>query len=148
MQLDRTPIWITLDRPRELRFNLNAELLVRAQADAENGLLQEVGTIHNPETGEDMPRMDVHLANLRVYLWAALQADARARGDMLSLDAVGELLDTREKITEALSLVGAALAQYYGGGVGETAPRRADADAPGRPSHGKTRSARSAAKGR
>ena len=120
MQLDPSPVLLSLGgRQRELRFTLNSELIIRANCAADSLLWEKVGVTTDPETGEERPALDVNLQNLRTYLWAALQWDMRKSGQLLTLEEVGELLDTRESVVAALEALSRAIARYYGTSLGE-----------------------------
>ena len=121
--LSTTPILITLDRTRELCFDLNAEIMVRNARAAAADLVTDIGTRRNPKTGTEERALQVNLDNLRRYLWAALARDCRRHDELLTLDQVGELIRHRSQVNTALAAVLAALDAYYGADAGEhTAP--------------------------
>ena len=119
--IDKTPIYIELDRRREVVFNLNTEILIRSACASEDStsLCSTVGERVNPKTGEPERVLDVNLNNLRVYLWAALQQDARARDEKLTIEDVGQLITQRRFVTRALLALTQALKVYYGDAPGE-----------------------------
>jgi hypothetical protein len=112
--IQKTPIYIELDRRREVIFNLNTEILIKGTAAAGKTVLETIGKRHNEETGEDEPVLSVNAENLRVYLWAGLQDDARRRGEMLTQEEVGRFLTCKRQITEAVAAVLMGINQYYG----------------------------------
>jgi hypothetical protein len=112
--IQKTPIYVDFDRRRQLVFNLNTEILIRGAGGRDCALWETVGEHKDEKTGEVSRSLDVNLENLRVYLWAALQDDARAHGETLTVDDVGKLLARRKWITQAVLQMGDALNQYYG----------------------------------
>lgn len=114
MSIVKTPIFLDLDRRRELVFDLNAEALIQGVNADIGGLWTKVGEKKNPKTGKMEDALDVNLENLRTYLWASLYRDARERGELLTLEDVGAFIDRRRKVTLAFIAVRAALDRYYG----------------------------------
>lgn len=112
--IQKTPIFVELDRRRRLTMNLNTEILIRTAGGAGKALLGTVGKRKDEATGEDVPVLGVDLENLRLYLWAALQADAAEHGEVMTQDEVGALMTKRKHVTEALAALMVAIAQYYG----------------------------------
>ncbi len=108
--LSRKPIYIDLDRRREIVFNLNTEILIREEGKGASSLWESIGVETDPETGEEKKLLDVNLENLRVYLWAALFEDAKKHG---------EILTHRKYVTEAVLRITEALRLYYGDDEGE-----------------------------
>lgn len=122
--LFKNPIYVEFDRRRQLVFNLNTEILIRNAGGAKSSLWETIAEARNPETGEIERTLDVNLENLRLYLWAALQEDATAHGETLTLEEVGSLLTRRKWVTLTISAITQALNQYYGDDPAgeETAP--------------------------
>lgn len=112
--IDKTPIYVDFDRRRQVVFNLNTEILIRANGGKESSIWETIGTRLNEETGKQERMLDVNLENLRLYLWAAIHADAVKRGETLTIEDVGELLTRRKWITQAVMAITQALNQYYG----------------------------------
>lgn len=117
--IQKAPIYIDLDRKREVLFNLNTEILIRGTAAAGKTILETIGKRRNEETGEDEPVLSVNPENLRVYLWAGLQEDARRHDEKMTLEEVGRLLASKRQVTEAVAAVLVAVNQYYGEEPGE-----------------------------
>jgi hypothetical protein len=112
--ITKKPIYIDLDRRRELCMNLNTEILIRNTAEPGASLWKTIGVESDPETGKEKRTLDVNLDNLKVYLWALLQDDARTHNEKLTVDEVGGLITRRSWVTEAVVKITAALAGYYG----------------------------------
>ncbi len=119
--IQKKPIFVEFDRRRELTFNLNTEILIRGAAEPGASLWQTIGVETDPETGEEKRSLDVNLDNLRVYLWAALQEDAKAHGETLTVEDVGRMVSRRKWVTQAVLQLTAALSAYYGDDPGEAA---------------------------
>lgn len=114
MSIVKTPVFLDLDRRRELIFDLNTEALIQGANANIGGLLTKIGEETDPKTGKLREKMDVNLDNLRVYLWAALYRDAHERGELLTIEDVGRLIDRRRKVTLAYFAMRAVLDRYYG----------------------------------
>jgi hypothetical protein len=114
VKLFKKPIFIELDRRRQLVFNLNTEILIRQAGGENSSLWQTIGERTDPGTGKVERTLDVNLENLRLYLWAALQEDARACGEQLTLEEVGGLLTRRKWVISTVEAITEALRQYYG----------------------------------
>lgn len=114
VMLMKKPIFVEFDRRRAVVFNLNTEILIRNAGGKDSSLWETIGEAKDPETGEIKRTLDVNLANLRLYLWAALQEDAHRRGETLTLEDVGALLAKRKWVTQAVVAISDALNQYYG----------------------------------
>ena len=127
--LYREPIYVDFDRRREVVFNLNTEILISNAGGKNSSLWETIGETADA-TGKVNKTLDVNLENLCLYLWAALQKDARARGEALTVEDVGNLLTRRKWVTQAVVAIGKALGRYYGDEPGETEPQ-ADAKAGG-----------------
>jgi hypothetical protein len=112
--LFKKPIYLDLDRRRRVVFNLNTEILIRNGGGKESSLWETIAETKDPETGEVRRTLDVNVENLRLYLWAALNAAAEHSGDVLALDEVGALLSHRSQVTSAVVAITEALRQYYG----------------------------------
>lgn len=112
--LTRGPIVVNLDRPREIVFNLNTEVIIQSAGKRGADLWKKIGEEKDPETGELKDALDVNLENLRLYLWAALQDDMRAHGELLTEEQVGGLVSNKRKVTAVLSALVGALNRYYG----------------------------------
>lgn len=117
--IQKTPIYIDLDRRRELRMNLNTEILIRNAAEPGASLWQTIGVETDQETGKEKRTLDVNLENLKVYLWALLQDDAAAAGEKLTIYEVGQLMTRRAWVTQAVIAITKALSAYYGDEPGE-----------------------------
>ena len=117
--LSRKPVFVDLDRRREIVFNLNTEILIREAGKGSESLWEQIGIERDADSGEEKKTLDVNLQNLRVYLWAALQADCRSRGEMLTVEDVGALLTRRKYVTRAVEGISEALQLYYGEDEGE-----------------------------
>jgi hypothetical protein len=114
IKLYKNPIFVEFDRRRQLIFNLNAEILIRQAGGENSSLWQTIGERTNPETGKVERTLDVNLENLRLYLWAALQEDAKANGQSLTIEEAGGLLKRRKWVIKAVEAITEALRQYYG----------------------------------
>jgi hypothetical protein len=118
MMIQKAPIYVDLDRRREIVFDLNTEILIKAAGKQGSSLWETIGVTTDP-TGKESRSLDVNLENLRTYLWAALQADAKRRGEIITEDEVGALLKRRVWVTRAVLEISKALQQYYGDEPGE-----------------------------
>jgi hypothetical protein len=116
--ISKKPIYVDFGRRRELCMNLNAEILIRNTAPGAT-LWETIGVETDPETGKQKRTLDVNLDNLKVYLWALLQDDARRNGEKLTIDEVGAMITRRVWVTEAVVAITSALAAYYGDEPGE-----------------------------
>jgi hypothetical protein len=112
--IKKLPLYVDLDRRRELTFNLNTEITICSAGGQGARVLETVGTNHNEETGEDEPILRVNGENLRLYLWAALLADAQRQNEKLTIEDVGGLIDNSQAATDAAAKVLIGLNQYYG----------------------------------
>lgn len=117
--IHKKPIYVEFDRRREVVFDLNTEILIRNAGGKDGSIWEEVGKRENPKTGAVERLMDVNLDNLRLYLWAALQADCKARGEFLTVEEAGALLRRRKWVLPAVDAITEALDQYYGEDPGE-----------------------------
>lgn len=117
--IQKTPIFIDLDRRRRVVFNLNTEILIRSAGKRNASIFETIGEAKDPETGETKRSLDVDVENLRVYLWAAIQEDAERHNETLSLADVGALLTNKIRIGKAVVAVTRGLAAYYGDGPDE-----------------------------
>lgn len=125
----KKPIFLDLDRRRELIFNLNTEKLIQSESKLGNPFVRTIGE----EVGEDgktRERLELDLEVFGVYLWAALYADAHRNGELLTVEDVGALIDHRDKTAAALVAVRASIDAYYGrGGAPGEAKARASENA-------------------
>jgi hypothetical protein len=112
--ITKKPIYVDMDRRRELCMNLNTEILIRDAAEPGATIWKTIGV---DDAGKRT--LDVDLGNLRIYLWAMLQDDARARGEKLTVEDVGQLITRRAWVARAVVAVAAALNAYYGDEPGE-----------------------------
>jgi hypothetical protein len=119
----RTPVYIELDRRRELVFDLNTEALIQGANPNNLSLWMKIGEKRNEKTGKVEDTLDVNLENLRVYLWACLYRDAREHDEPLTLEDVGAMINTRKRCTNAFLAVRQAMNQYYGHEPGEKKAR-------------------------
>jgi hypothetical protein len=110
----KKPIFVDFDRRREVVFNLNTEILIRNAGGKDSSLWDTIGETKDEATGQISRTLDVNVENLRLYLWAALQGDARARGEALTIEDVGALLSRRKWVIPAVRAISEALNQYYG----------------------------------
>jgi hypothetical protein len=110
----KKPVLVEFDRRRQVVFNLNTEILIRNAGGDNSSLWTTIGERTNPETGKVERTLDVNLENLRLYLWAALQDDAKAHGESLTVEEVGGLLTRRKWVILAVEAITEALRQYYG----------------------------------
>ncbi len=117
--IQKTPIFVDLDRRHRVVFNLNTEILIRGAGKRNASIFETIGEETDPETGEIKRVLDVDVENLRVYLWAAIQEDAQRHNETLSLEDVGALLTNKSRISNAVVAVTRALAAYYGDEPGE-----------------------------
>lgn len=115
--ITKTPIYVDLDRRRELAMNLNTEITIRNTTPGAS-LWETIGVETDAE-GKEKRTLDVNLDNLKVYLWAMLQDDAKGRGEKLTVDDVGKLITRRAWVARAVVAITAALAAYYGDESGE-----------------------------
>ncbi len=121
--LYKEPIFVDFDRRRRVEINLGTEILIRNAGGKEAPAWEEVGHRINPATGERECALAVNEDNLRLYLWAALQDDAKAHGETLTLDDLRWLSDRHNWAQQGVVAVRRALNQYYGGPRQE-APKR------------------------
>jgi hypothetical protein len=112
--LFKKPIFVEFDRRRQLVFDLNTEIIIRQAGGENSSLWQTIGERTDPKTGKVEHTLDVNLENLRLYLWAAMQEDAKANGQTLALDEVGTMLKRRKWVIKAVEAITEALRQYYG----------------------------------
>lgn len=114
----KAPIFVDFDRRRQVVFNLNTEILIRNAGGKDSSLWETIGETKDADS-KISRTLDVNIENLRMYLWAAFQEDARARGESLTIDDVGALLTRRKWVTQAVVAITQALNQYYGDEPGE-----------------------------
>jgi len=119
----RTPVYIELDRRRELVFDLNTEALIQGANPGDLSLWMKIGEKKDEKTGEVKDTLDVNLQNLRTYLWACLYRDSRENDELLTLEDVGALINTQKRCTIAFLKVRQAMNQYYGHEPGEKKAR-------------------------
>lgn len=112
--ISKKPIFVDFDRRREVVFNLNTEILIRNAGGENSSLWKTIGETKDETTGDVRRTLDVNLENLRLYLWAAFQAAARAHSEALTQEEVGELLTRRKWVIPAVQAITEALNQYYG----------------------------------
>jgi hypothetical protein len=117
--IQKTPIYVDFDRRREIVFNLNTEILIRGAGKQSSSLWETIGVEVDAESGQEKRSLDVNLENLRAYLWAALQEDAKRHNEALTEDEVGALLTRRKWVTQAVLKIADALSRYYGDEPGE-----------------------------
>ena len=115
--IHKMPIYIDLDRRRQVIFNLNTEIVIRNAGGNGKGVLETIGKNVNKETGDEELVLGVNSENLRLYLWAAIQEDGK--GDRLTVEDVGRLIDSKKSATAATSAILTAIAAYYGDEPGE-----------------------------
>ena len=115
--IQKMPIYIDLDRRRQVIFNLNTEILIRNAGGNGGGVLETVGMKKNA-AGEDEPILRVNPENLRLYLWAAIQEDMQP-DERLKIEDVGRIIKTRRAATDATAAIITAIAAYYGDEPGE-----------------------------
>ena len=115
----KSPIFLDLDERRELVFDLNTEALIQGSGKRDVSLWTKIGEEVDPKTGEIKNKFDLETDNLRVYLWACLYRDAQRRGELLTIDDVGALINHRTKATQAFLAVREAMDRYYGKAEGE-----------------------------
>jgi hypothetical protein len=113
MSIVKKPIFVTLDRRRELVFNLLTEARVKGQK-LDSGLWEKIGEYEDPKTGQVKNRLSLNLDNFAVYLWAAIYEDAHKAGELLTVEDVGRLVNTKKKADRAFDALLDALAVYYG----------------------------------
>lgn len=117
--INKTPIFIDLDRRREIVFNVNTEILIKSAGGLGSSLWETIGETKDPGTGKVQRTLDVNLENLRLYLWAALQDDCHRNAEILTPEQVGALLTRKRWVTQAVLKITQALAAYYGDEPGE-----------------------------
>jgi hypothetical protein len=122
--LYKEPIFVDFDRRRRVEINLGTEILIRNAGGKEAPAWEEVGQRINPATGEQEWALAVNEDNLRLYLWAALQDDAKAHGETLTLEDLRWLSDRHNWAQQGVVAVRRALNQYYGG-ASQAAPKPA-----------------------
>jgi hypothetical protein len=115
----KAPIFVDFDRRRQVVFNLNTEILIRNAGGKDSSIWETIGETKDAETGVVKRTLDVNVENLRMYLWAAFQEDARAHSESLTMEDVGALLTRRKWVTQAVVAITAGLNQYYGDEPGE-----------------------------
>jgi hypothetical protein len=110
----KSPIFVDLDRRRELIFDLNTEALIQGAGKRDSALWTKIGEKKDPKTGEIKDTLDLNVENLRIYLWACLYRDMRANGELLTQDDIGALVNNRRKATAVFLAVREAMSRYYG----------------------------------
>jgi hypothetical protein len=130
VQLRTTPVTLSLgERTFTLRFNLNAALLIREAGKDGADVWEQIGEKPVPKGApkgtepEKLFRVDYE--KLRVYLWAMLQDGANKRGEELTIEAVGELIEQRDDVMRAAAAVAEEIARWYGVPLGKTPTPRA-----------------------
>jgi hypothetical protein len=115
VQLRTTPVTLSLgERTFTLRFNLNAALLIREAGKDGADVWEQIGEKPVPKGApkgtepEKLFRVDYE--KLRVYLWAMLQDGANKRGEELTIEAVGELIEQRDDVMCAAAAVAEEIA--------------------------------------
>ena len=121
--LYKEPIFVDFDRRRRVEINLGTEILIRNAGGKGAPAWEEVGQRINPATGELECALSVNEDNLRLYLWAALQDDAKTHSETLTLDDLRWLSERHNWAQQGVMAVRRALNQYYGGPRQE-APKR------------------------
>jgi len=114
MAIVKTPVYVELDQRRELVFDLNTEALIQGAGKRDASLWAKIGEVKDEKTGELCDKLDVNVENLRLYLWACLYRDMKDRGELLTVEDVGALIDNRKKATAAFIAVRASMNSYYG----------------------------------
>ena len=117
--IQKAPIFVDLDRRRQIAFNLNTEILIRNAGGTGKRVLETIGKRINEETGNEEPVLSVNPENLRLYLWAALQEDAQRHNETLTIEDVGALLTRKRQAADATVSVLVGLHAYYGDEPGE-----------------------------
>ncbi|WP_446744297.1 hypothetical protein [Silvibacterium acidisoli] len=114
MPILKKPIFLNLDRRREVIFDLNTEKRIQSQRKLGVSLWEEVGEYVDAETGEIKKKLNLNLENFGIYLWAALYDDAHKHGELLTVAEVGALVDKKKKFEAAYDALSSALLVYYG----------------------------------
>jgi hypothetical protein len=118
--LYKEPIFVDFDRRRRVEINLGTEILIRNAGGKNTPAWEEVGQRVDPETGEKEYALAVNEDNLRLYLWAALQEDAKAHSETLTIEDVRWLGERHNWAQQGVVAVRRALNQYYGGAIQST----------------------------
>jgi hypothetical protein len=113
--LYKEPIFVDFDRRRRVEINLGSEILIRNAGGKEAPAWEEVGHRINPATGEREWALAVNEDNLRLYLWAALQEDAKAHSETLTMEDLRWLSERHNWAEQGVLAIRRALNQYYGG---------------------------------
>lgn len=112
MAIVKKPFFVALDRRREVVFNLLTEARIQSQKKLGSSLFHQIGEYELD--GKVYKKLDLNLENFTIYLWAALFEDAHKRGELLTVEDVGHLIDTKRKSEKAYEALSAALLAYYG----------------------------------
>jgi hypothetical protein len=113
MAIVKKPIFVELDRRREVRFNLLTEARIQGAKKLGSALWDVVGE-YRDASGELKKKLNLNLENFSVYLWAALYEDAHRCGELLTVEDVGNLIDHHRKSNAAYDALSLALIGYYG----------------------------------
>jgi len=113
--LYKEPIFVDFDRRRRVEINLGSEILIRNAGGKEAPAWEEVGHRINATTGLREWALAVNEDNLRLYLWAALQEDAKAHSETLTIDDLRWLSGRHNWAEQGVLAIRRALNQYYGG---------------------------------
>ena len=68
-QIDKSPLYLDLDKRRRIEFNLNAANMIRKHTAPGASLWEKIGEVE--VEGEARPRYDINGEALQVYLWRA-----------------------------------------------------------------------------
>lgn len=119
--IDKTPLYIDLDKRRRIEWNMNTALLVRKHIAPGSSLFESIGEYKDKATGETKKRYDINGDNLIVYLWACLVTGARLDGEAFnrSIEETGDLIDNKRKATRAYLEIDRLIGRYYGDEQGE-----------------------------
>ncbi len=116
---DKSPVYLALDTRRRIEFNLNAANMIKKHTEPGSSLWEKVSEVL--VDGNPKVQYDINGDALQVYLWACLNVGERLDGKPfnLSIEEVGDLINSKRKSTRAYLGIQSLLARYYGDDPGE-----------------------------
>ena len=115
MKLTRTPLFLDLDRPRQIIFNMH----VRKQLEE----LQDAGELNISEIFQERDgKRFLNWKYAMLFVTAALREDALAHGERLEVQDVERQIGSVPEAVEILSLVFGEYGKFLGVAPGEAGP--------------------------
>jgi hypothetical protein len=109
MPLNPEPIYLELDKKREIAFTVGSALVLRESGFDAKPMVERVERADGEkETYRVFPGSVAH------HLAACLQREARRTGEILDLEWAKDILDTEVRLWEAALAIGHAVNRYYG----------------------------------